>query len=366
MVSFLSQGVLPLLLGLTEAAGLTDGAGIGLAASTENLAMTLVAGAAGVFLPPRHLKRTATGATLLLVAANLTILFLATQAAFIAARGLAGIAEGLLFWIALGAIARSRLAERAAASLVIGSTIAGFVLTLGFKLMASAGWGVRVDFALLAAASFGGLLLVPFTPDRYAPLGEASRVGGMPSFRGAAALLAAMLFNAAGMGFAVYLVPLARSAGLDSDAIAASALLALLVGQFTGSVLAAAVAGRASYRAMLGLSAVTYAATWPIYASHPSAAVCNAGNYVIGAVPCCAIPFLYPFAVDADPTRRAAVLSGPAQMLGSAVGPFAAAAVADGTPFPLLALGFALLGAAMLLIVLLSRTATTAAVADGH
>lgn len=355
IISFLSQGVLPLLLGLLEATGLLDGSGIGLAASAENLVMTLVAGIAAVALPPRRLRSIAVGATLLLVCADAAILVLRSQPALIAARGLAGAAEGLLFWIALGTIARSRLAERAAASLVIGSTVAGLLLTLLFNSLVTPRFGVRGDFAAMALVSLIGLALVPLIPDRYPPLARQSHDVGLPSARGAAALLAAMLFNAAGMGFAIYLVPLSRSAGLDPDTIAGPAITALLAGQFAGSVLAAAIAGRANYFVMLCLSAAAYGATWPIYALHSSAATFIALNFALGLVTFFAIPFLYPFAAHADPTRRAAVLSGPAQMLGSATGPFMAAAVADGSATRLVELGFLLLAAAMVIIVALGR-----------
>ena len=350
VIAFLSQGVLPLLLGLLESAGLLNGTGIGLAASAENLVLTLVAGIAAIALPPRYLKAIAIGAALLLACADAAMLVLAAQASLIVARGLAGAAEGLLFWIALGTIARSRLAERAAASLVIGSTIAGLLLSLLFNLAITARFGVRGDFVAMALVSLLGLALVPLVPDRYPPLARQSHDIGLPTGRGAMALLAGMLFNAAGMGFAIYLVPLSLSAGLDPDKIAGTAITALLAGQLAGSVLAAVIAGRANYLVMLCLSAAAYAATWPIYALHPSAPVFIALNFVLGCVTFFAIPFLYPFAAHADPTRRAAVLSGPAQMLGSATGPFMAAAVANGSATRLIELGFLLLSAAMVIV----------------
>ena len=356
VISFLSQGVLPLLLGSLGSAGLLDGSGIGLAASAENFAMTLVAGIAAILLPPRHLRLIAGAATLLLAGADAAMLLLTSQASLIAMRGLAGAAEGLLFWIALGTIARSRLAERGAAALVIGSTLAGLLLTLLFNFVVTARFGVRGDFAVMALVSLVGLAIVPLIPDRYPPLARQSHDVGLPSARGAAALLAAMLFNAAGMGFAIYLVPLSRSAGLDPDHIAGPAITALLVGQLSGSVLAAMIAGRVNYMAMLCLSAAIYCASWPIYAFHPTAAMFIALNFVLGLVTFFAIPFLYPFAAHSDPTRRAAVLSGPAQMLGSAAGPFMAAAVADGSAIRLIQLGFLLLGASVAIMLTVDRT----------
>ena len=115
------------------------------------------------------------------------------------------------------------------------------------------------------------------------------------------------------------------------------------------------IAGRANYFAMLCLSAAAYGATWPIYALHSSATTFVALNFSLGLITFFAIPFLYPFAAHADPTRRAAVLSGPAQMLGSATGPFMAAALADGSATRLVELGFLLLGTAMLIIVALRQ-----------
>ena len=82
------------------------------------------------------------------------------------------------------------------------------------------------------------------------------------------------------------------------------------------------MAGRIGYFSALTLGAAAYACTWPIYAFKPVAWLFVAASAATGLITFFAIPFLFPLAVEADSSRRAALQSGPAQMLGTAVGPF--------------------------------------------
>ena len=61
--------------------------------------------------------------------------------------------------------------------------------------------------------------------------------------------------------------------------------------------------------------------------AHPPGWIFIAANAVAGFVSVLFAPFLVPMAIEADPTRRAAVQSGGAQVLAGALGPFIASFV---------------------------------------
>lgn len=75
----------------------------------------------------------------------------------------------------------------------------------------------------------------------------------------------------------------------------------------------------------MSLSAAGYLCVWPIYLIRPNAWLFIAASSAIGFLTFFAIPFLFPLAVDSDRSRRAALQSGPAQMLGTAIGPLVCA-----------------------------------------
>lgn len=173
--------------------------------------------------------------------------------------------------------------------------------------------------------------------------------------RGWAALSVASIFTASGIGFVVYLLPLAHAAGLDGST-GGLALAALLAGQVAGSIFATMLAGRADYRKILWACALAYACTWPVYDMRPAAWLFVLASGTNGIVTFLAVPFLYALCADADPSRHTAAQSGPAQMLGVTIGPFLASFAMDaGGPRALIAASGALLLAAMTVVALTNR-----------
>lgn len=349
MFSLLSQGTLPILLGALNAAHRLSASEIGIAAAAEALAITVTSAVAGALLEPRRLRPYAALSVIALCAANLAIMWIGSGVGIVLLRGVAGIFEGVLFWVAVGMIARSGTCERWAAVLVTGTSVLALLCSAALTAYLLPKFGANGGFAFLAAVTSLAAIAVPLMPNRYPQLQRSGRMGSL-SLDGYASLVVALLYTAAGMGVFIYLLPLAQSSGLDSQ-VGGEALTALLAGQVLGSSAAILFAGRIGYQRVLPASAVMYAAIWLQYAAHPPAWLFICGSTAMGFVTFFSIPFLYPLSVAADPSRRTAVQSGPAQMLGSAVGPLLAAfAVAQGGMGGLLWLGVWLLIPAMVLI----------------
>ncbi len=351
MVAILSQALLPSLLGQLGHARMLSQAGIGEAAAIESYALTLTAGVAGLVLPPRRLRPIAAIGGAILVAANLYLATRASEPFILASRGIAGAAEGLLFWIALEAVARSRLAERAAGLLNVGALCAGLAAVNLLNGVLLPRFGIPSAFLLLAAMSGSAILLSARIPPRLNERPDDVRVVPRPA--GWLALLAVGLFNAAGMGFAIYIMPLAADKGITID-LAGRAASALLGGQLAGSLVAIVLAGRVAPFLVLAGSILAYGTTWPFYATALSGSSFVLLSGALGLVTFLAFPFQFPFAAAVDPGTRCEVLTGPACMLGSSTGPLLSAWAVDGFGLRgLLYMAFALLTPSALLFVAL-------------
>jgi MFS family permease len=66
---------------------------------------------------------------------------------------------------------------------------------------------------------------------------------------------------------------------------------------------------------------------WWLFAQHIPAWLFIGANAVAGFVGLLLSPFLVPMTIEADPSRRAAVQSGAAQLIGAAMGPLLASRV---------------------------------------
>jgi hypothetical protein len=323
VIVLLGQGVLPLLLGSLEIEHRLSDSGIGLAAAAEALAITISCSLAGLYLKPVRLRLIAVLGLLALAVANVAVVWIRGEAGIILARATAGVPEGILFWISLGMIARAATTERWGAILNTMSIVGSVIMAAACTRYAIPNFGIDGGFIAMAAISATSVAVVPFIPDRYAPLKLADAKGGRPPLRGWLALFGTVLYTAAGMGIFIYLLPLAASVGL-AGSVASTSVTALLVGELIGGALAMSIAGRIGYFLALTLGAAAYLCTWPIYAFKPAAWLFVGASAATGLITFFAIPFLFPLAVEADSSRRAALQSGPAQMLGTAVGPFLA------------------------------------------
>jgi hypothetical protein len=323
VLSLLLAGSMPILLGALADEGRLAVTAIGDTAMVEALSMGLAAGLAGAFLKPVRLRLIGLTAGILVAAIDLAMLR-ASGLGVLTLRAVAGIPEGLLLWITISMIARTETPERWAGLFFAASTLSQFAVAAALTQVVlpnlHAAGGFLVGAALIAASAPIALL----GRDRYAPLPHAQNgESGAPPPRGWVALAGTVLFSGAGGAVAVYITPIAHQAGLGAG-VAGVALTASLAMQVLGSALATAAAGRLHYFTVFLMSTVVVLGCWAVYMFWPPAWMFISVTMTAGFMALFATPFLVPMTIEADPSRRAAVQSGGAQLFGGALGPFLA------------------------------------------
>jgi hypothetical protein len=350
VLCLVGAGVLSLLLSALVDEHRLTAAGIGQAAMLEALSMGLSTALAGIVLKPRHLPLIGIVASAALVALNLATLP-ASGASVLAVRALAGVPEGVLLWIAVGLISRTVNPARWAAVLFTGMGVTQLIAAAALSAWGLPRFGANSGYVALAVTSAACAALALFLPRDYGVVpGAEGAATGAPPLRGWVALLGTLGFSGSVAAVSVYLVPLAHDAGLSTN-VGRTAVSVSLGFQILGGVLATLLAGRIGYLLVFWVCAMTSALVWGSYALDVPAwwfvAVSGAGGLatMLGG------PFLTPMTIDADPTRRAVVQSGAAQVLAGAVGPFLASLFVTDTnargalalAAPLLALGLAVI-----------------------
>lgn len=323
VVSLFLAGSMPILLGALADEGRLAVTAIGDTAMLEALTMGLAAGLAGALLKPARLRLIGLVSALAVAGIDLAMIK-ASGVGVLALRAVAGIPEGLMLWITIGMIARTETPERWAGVFFTASTLSQFGVAAGLtavvlpRLHADGGFVAGAAlFALSAPIAF-------LACDRYAPLPHTEAgAGGAPPWRGWVALIGTVLFVASGGAVAVYITPIAHNAGLAAG-VAGLALTASLAVQVLGGALATAAAGRLHYFPVFLGATLVALASWAVYLFSPPAALFVGASMAAGFVGLFATPFLVPMTIEADPSRRAAVQSGGAQLFGSALGPFLA------------------------------------------
>jgi hypothetical protein len=160
---------------------------------------------------------------------------------------------------------------------------------------------------------------------------------------------------------AIYVVPLARQAGLPVG-VGRLAISVNLACQMAGGALATVLAGRVRYITVFFVCAAVFAATWAVYWIAAPAWLFVAMTGASGLAAFVAGPFLVPMTVEADPSRRAAMQSGAVQLLAGAFGPLLASQlVSDRNFHGVLALGLVLQAVGLAVATVLHRTAHGAA-----
>lgn len=349
VVSLIVAGVLPALLGALQDEHRLSAAGIGLCATLEALTMAIATGAASAALPPRRLRLIGVVASLLLAALDFGGIGL-SENGILAVRTAAGIPEGILLWIAVVMIVRSEVPERWAGVLFMASTSAQFVLAIAFAFFVIPRFGADGGMIALGLSTLAGVPIAMFCPDRFAALPGSEGGAGIPPLRGLLALLATIVFVAAGAAVAIYLQPLAHEAGLSAD-VARTAIWVSLGAQIAGSAAATALAGHMRYLTAFFLTTAVLLGVWFVFSQSAPAWVFVAANSLGGAVSLFIAPFLVPMTIEADPSRKAAAQSAGAQLFATAIGPlFASWFVSDSDVHGALWLGAALLLAGMAMI----------------
>lgn len=329
VVGVLIAGLQPQLLGALAVEGRLSAAQLGYVATIELLMMGLGAGLAGAVLKPVGLRGITLVASLVLALID-GITPLADAAWIIAARAAAGIAEGILIWIAIGLIARMAAPARWSGIYLAAQTLAQLVLATLFARAIIPAYGASGGFIGLALVSLLPVLTLTMLPRAYPLLPKTDVPGGLPSAAGFVALAAVLLYLAFVVGVWVYIEPLAIQAGVAPSIVAYAVPLSLAM-QVAGASVATFFADRIPALPVLALASVANLAILYLLGNQPSAMILLGCIAVFGFLWLFVLPFQVPMVIAADPTRRAAVLIAGAQLLGSSLGPLVASAiVSDG------------------------------------
>jgi hypothetical protein len=323
-------GLQPLLLGALAQEGRLSAAQIGHAATAELLTMGLAAGLAGAWLKAERLKLIALVSGLVLALLNIATIKTTGEMVTLV-RAAAGIPSGLMIWVTIGMISRAPRPERWSGVYLTVQTLAQFLLAAALTAWVVGRWGANGGFLALAVVSALCGLAGLAAPDRYAPLhGEDGvQARGLP-LAGWASLAAAFLFLAFIVGVWVYAEPLSRQAG-HAPSVAGTAVSLSLACQVLGGAAATVFAHRIRWFWALVVCAIIDFGLLFLLSNLPKPELYLAATGLFGFLWLFMMPFLAPMTIEADPSRRTAVLLGGAQLLGGSLGPLMASALVTDT-----------------------------------
>jgi hypothetical protein len=360
VLALLISGLFGLLLSALAEEGRLSASGIGLTAMLEALSTGLVTGVAGIVLKPVRLRGIAVTAALVLVAIDLATVR-ASGGGVMAVRALAGVPEGVLLWISIGFISRTATPERWAAVLFTGMGLSQLAAATGLSYLVLPHFGANGGYVVVAAAAALAVPVALFLPRSLGATVADAEASGAPPLRGWIALAGTLLMASSLVAVSIYLIPLARQAGL-SVPIGRTSVSVALACQMVGGVVATAIAGRVRYITVFWVCAAVFVAAWGVYAIHAPAWLFVAISGLAGLATFVAGPFLVPMTIEADPSRRAAMQSGAVQLLAGALGPLLASfTVSDKNVHGVLVMALVLQAAGLAIATVLHRTGGPAA-----
>jgi hypothetical protein len=320
-------GLQPLLLGTLAQEGRITAAQLGHAATAELLLMGAASAYAGARWKTESLRAIGAISALALAALNVATIWTSGEAVTLI-RALAGVPSGILIWITIAMIARSPTPERWAGIYLTIQTLAQFVLAAALAAWVISRSGANGGFVALAVLCVISAVASLALPNRFAPL-VADSPSNLPNARGFVALAAPFLWMAFIVGVWVYAEPLSRQAG-HAPTVAGVAVSVSLACQVLGGVTATLLAGRLRWFPTLMFCALINVACLLVFASLPGESLYLLTSAVFGFLWLFSLPFMVPMLIAADPTRRAAVLVGGAELTGGSLGPlFASFVVSD-------------------------------------
>lgn len=313
----------PMLLGALLNEGKITAGTMGHAATVEGLGTLIATAVAGAWLPPRRLTLIATFALLAVIAANILTVML-PAAGVTALRGLAGLGNGVLLWLFLCMIPRSEVPARYYGIFITVTASLVFLLSIALGTFAIDRFGAAAGYVIFMAIYVLLLIAARFVPNNYVEIDSGGTA--MPPPWGFMGILGVALYMTGVMAFWVYSVPLGAEAGLSTKSmqmIIAAATGVQIVAGLASIVLAPRLTG---LQVLVATTAASLVAMFVTMTSGSilvwsSAVLIFAFCWIFGA------PFHVAFLMLADPSRRAAVFVGTAQLLGYAIGPLLASAV---------------------------------------
>jgi predicted MFS family arabinose efflux permease len=322
-IGILIPGVQPVVLGALLTEQHINLSQLGHAASVELFVMGLTAALAAALLAPRHLRAVCIVAGLVLALGNY-LTPLARAETVTAVRAVTGAAGGLLIWITASMIARSAAPDRWAGIYLTVQTLAQFIFAAIMSSWISAHNAVHGDFGLLAVAGLVCAAASLALPAAFVALpnaaGEHEGSFVIPPVRGFVALACPLLLMMAIVGIWVYYEPIALQAGLSAH-VSDMAVDISLAFQVLGGTLATLTAGRLKWFPVFVICAAVDFAMIALLGTHPSEILFLVDAAVFGFIWLFILPFLVPMTIEADPSRRSAVLISGVALLGSSLGP---------------------------------------------
>jgi MFS family permease len=320
-VGMMMCGVQPVLLGTLVQEQRLSAAGLGWTTTAEFLALGIGIMAAGALLKPVALHMRVAIAALIVLISDVAIV---TESGWsiIANRAIAGLAEGLLVWVAGCLIARSSSPARLAGIFLTMQNISQFVFAAFLPSTVMQRYGANGGFVALALTAVLVLVLIPVIPGAFAEL-PAHDAGSRIRFSipAVAGLVCVFLIAAFSVGLYVYIAPLATQSHLDNK-LMGFAVSAVLAAQTAGSAIAAIVAKRVHYFSVFLICVFVNAAVLVMFAALPGIVGFMIASSLFGFFWLFFLPFQVPLVIDCDPTRRIAVVLPGAQLIGGAAGPF--------------------------------------------
>ncbi len=317
------SGFIPTLQGTLLPQLVSEGrltlAALGQVAMAEALGTLVSIALATAMLKPQRLRliaalAAAVGLSLDLVTAHLQ------GGEIVAARFAHGLCAGLLLWLWVGFLTRSDNPARWIAAYVTLQAATVMLLSYWFTSSLLPWGGAKAGFIVVAVFYGVLLLLAALVPNGFAPL---MKNGGsiVPGLKGWIGLFVAFCQVAAILSLWVYIKPVGQHAGLSDEAIGFAVTLGL-GSQILAGLAASTVAGRARPSVLLvGVSMASLAAIVCLGLVGDNRIAFTAAIIVFAFMWIFSTPFLMPYLIDVDPTRRAAVHMSTAALVGVAVGP---------------------------------------------
>jgi hypothetical protein len=271
----------------------------------------------------------------------------------VANRAAAGVVEGILYWLLTNMIARSLVAERWSGISMTVMTVVPLLLATVLPLGIMRDYGVHGGYVALAVLALIGVIASLFLPRSLTPLVGPAQEGppvGALRLRALAVLASAFLFQTCITATWAYLQPLSARAHHPATTISV-AVACGLGAQVCGSLLAAVTAHRVPFFRVLGVGFPLVGVSVLVILGLPGPGVFVLTIICFAFLSQFLIPFELSLTISADPTRRAALLMSPVQMLGGSAGPLLAsiAMAASGSTKNAAQVSLAALGCAMIL-----------------
>ncbi|RUV10192.1 MFS transporter, partial [Mesorhizobium sp. M7A.T.Ca.TU.009.01.3.1] len=324
----------------------------------EMIAIAIGSAVVAMLLSAHHMRLKSAVLLLLLALVNVWTAYAASAGTLIAARALAGLAEGGLVAIATELIARSRRAERIGGYFVTMQTLAQCALALLLALYVIPAAGSAGGFIVLAVVCVVSLAVAFTVPGDYADLPNEENLANVLTVPSMTALLSVFCYFMFFGAVWAFLEPLGAQYGIDGRTVGLIVSASLAV-QVLGAMTATAFEARIDYRPTIAVIGVVALVSSLVLASSPGLTTFWVAALAMGFILLFIVPYQIRLAITADETRTAVLLVPAAQLFGLAIGPIAASLLIDGRdfrPVPEFAAASAVASVALLgLFVLVSR-----------